>query len=171
MATEKVPKVGDTISEVKLALNTPDNLVSIRELSKGKRFVLCGVPGAFTPTCHKTHLPGYVADFDKFKALGVDQMAFLSVNDVFVMNAWGESLHAGGKVLMLADVLGEFTASLGEDMLFYAAVLGQAKRARRFSMIIDDGVIKVFNLEPVGQTECSLAPNLLKQLAALGPRA
>merc|ERR1711928_318997 len=138
--------VGDKIPSVDLFEDSPANKVNTSELTAGKKTVIFGVPGAFTPGCSKTHLPGYVADFDKLKAKGVDEVVCISVNDPFVMAAWGKDQNASGKVRMLADTAGAFTKALDLEMDL-SAVLGTV-RCKRFSMVVEDGVVKVLNVEP-----------------------
>ena len=123
--------------------------VSSAELFGGKKVVLFGVPGAFTPTCSKKHLPGYVKEADALKAKGVDLIACMSVNDAFVMDAWGAASGAAGKVLMLADGNGDVTRQIGLESDFSKHGMGQ--RARRFSMILQDGVVKELNVEAPGE--------------------
>ena len=123
-----------------------------------------GVPGAFTPGCSKTHLPGYVADAAKYKSKGVDEILCVSVNDPFVMAAWGEAQGAAGKVRMLADTNAELAKALGLDVEL--GVLG-GTRCKRFSALVDHGVIKALNVEPESGTglTCSLSGALLPALA------
>ncbi|XP_077997087.1 peroxiredoxin-5, mitochondrial-like [Glandiceps talaboti] len=156
-------KVGDKLPSVVLQEGTPGTTVNIAELFAGKKGVIFAVPGAFTPGCSKTHLPGYVADHDKLKAKGVDVVACVSVNDVFVMDAWGDAHNAKDKVRMLADFKGDFTKAVDME-LDAAAILGNV-RSKRYSLVIDDGVVKHVNLEPDGTgLTCSLANAVLEQL-------
>ncbi|KAM8812802.1 peroxiredoxin-5, mitochondrial [Rhynchonycteris naso] len=158
-------KVGDAIPSVVVFEGQPGNKVNLAELFKGKKGVLFGVPGAFTPGCSKTHLPGYVEQAGALKAKGVQVVACLSVNDVFVTEEWGRAHKAEGKVRLLADPTGAFgkeTDLLLDDSL--VSLFGN-RRLKRFSMVIDDGVVKSLNVEPDGTgLTCSLAPNLLSQL-------
>jgi len=155
-------KVGDRIpSGLSLYENNPGNKVSVDELIKGKRVAIFGVPGAFTPGCSKTHLPGFVADAEKIKSKGISEIVCIAVNDPFVMAAWGEAHQAGGKVRMLADTTAEFSKALGVD-LDLTAKLGSV-RCKRFSLIADDGVITQLNVEPENEPTgltCSLASAL-----------
>jgi len=156
-------KVGDKLPSVKLFANTPANVVNLSEYATGKNLVLFGVPGAFTPGCSKTHLPGYVTDYDKYKQKGVDEIVCLSVNDPFVMEAWGKAHNVESKVTMLADTHGELARELGL-VLDCEAALGN-KRMQRFSMYCVNGEVKVLNLEPNGSgLTCSLSNNLLNQI-------
>ncbi|KAF6334010.1 peroxiredoxin 5 [Rhinolophus ferrumequinum] len=143
----------------------PGNKVNLAELFKGKKGVLFGVPGAFTPGCSKTHLPGFVEQAGALKAKGAQVVACLSVNDVFVTEEWGKAHNAEGKVRLLADPTGAFgkeTDMLLDDSL--VSLFGN-RRLKRFSMVIDDGVVKSLNVEPDGTgLTCSLAPNILSQL-------
>lgn len=132
-----------------------------KAFAKG-RHVLFAVPGAFTPGCSRTHLPGYIADHDALVAKGVDSINCVAVNDAFVMAAWGEAHGAGGKVRMLADADASFTRALGLDV--DAAVLG-GTRSKRYAMVIEDGKVTHLQVEPDGfGLSCSLAPSLLEQL-------
>ena len=137
--------------------------VSSDELFKGKTVVLFGVPGAFTPTCHKTHLPSFVQNQASLKAKGVDTVACLAVNDVFVMDAWGKSTGSDGKILMLADGNATYTKALGLDL--DASGFGMGTRSQRFAMIVKDGVVKKLNVEPsAGQCTISGGQNILESL-------
>jgi 2-Cys peroxiredoxin 5 len=137
--------------------------VDFSQLCAGKKVVVFGVPGAFTPGCSKTHLPGYVSAAGAIKAKGVAEIVCLSVNDPFVMAAWGSAQGADGKVRMLADTNGELTAALGLGIDLSKA-LGSV-RTKRFSAVIDDGVVTALNVEPDGTgLTCSLADPILKSL-------
>ncbi|KXZ53203.1 hypothetical protein GPECTOR_7g1096 [Gonium pectorale] len=133
--------------------------VSVEELTRGKKVVLFAVPGAFTPTCSLKHVPGFVDKADEFKTKGVDTIACVSVNDAFVMAAWGKDLKAGDKVLMLADGNGAFTKSLGVELDLVDKGLGL--RSRRYSMYVEDGVVKLLNLEEGGAFTVSSAEDML----------
>jgi len=151
--------VGDKVPSVTLFENNPGNKVSLEEVCAGKKVVIFGVPGAFTPGCSKTHLPGFVSAADDIKSKGVDEIVCVSVNDPFVMEAWGQAHNATGKVRMLADTTAELTKALGLD-LDLTAVLGGV-RSKRFSMIVDDGKISKLNVEPDGTgLSCSTAEKL-----------
>merc|ERR1712038_1014857 len=153
-------KVGDAIPSVDLFEGTPGNKVNLAEECKSGKHVIMGVPGAFTPTCSKTHLPGYVAKAEELKSQGVGQIFCVSVNDPFVMAAWGENQGAEGKVRMLADTCGEFTKAMEVD-LDVTAVLGNV-RCKRFSIMVEDGKATKVNIEPDGSgATCSLADNIL----------
>ena len=126
------------------------------------KHILFGVPGAFTPGCSKTHLPGYVADHEAFAAKGVDSLNCIAVNDAFVMAAWGEAHSADGKVRMLADPAADYTKALGLEV--DAKVLG-GLRSKRYAMLIEDGVVKALQVEPDGfGLSCSLSNALLDQI-------
>ncbi|PNW88105.1 hypothetical protein CHLRE_01g014350v5 [Chlamydomonas reinhardtii] len=136
--------------------------VTTDELCKGKKVVLFAVPGAFTPTCSLKHVPGFVDKADEFKTKGVDTIACVSVNDAFVMAAWGKDLKAGDKVLMLADGNGQFTKALGVELDLVDKGLGL--RSRRYSMYVEDGVVKVLHLEEGGAFTVSSAEDMLGSL-------
>jgi peroxiredoxin len=132
------------------------------EVFKGKRVVLFSVPGAFTPTCSNKHLPGYLEKYEEFKQKGVDTIACLAVNDAFVMDAWAKAKGAEGKVLMLADGNGAFTRKLGLEM--DASKYGMGTRGKRFSAIVEDGVVKELNVEAPGEFKVSSADATVCQL-------
>ncbi len=157
-------QVGDRIPDGKLMHMTADGPAPIttEELFSGKKVVLFAVPGAYTPTCSARHLPGFVQNADAIKAKGVDVIACLSVNDAFVMDAWGKDQNVGDKVLMLADGNGEFARALGLD--FDASGFGMGVRAQRFAMIVEDGVVTALNVEAPGAFEVSSAEAILQQL-------
>jgi peroxiredoxin len=129
--------------------------VTTQEVFAGKNVVLFAVPGAFTPTCSRQHLPGYVANAEAIKAKGIDTIACLAVNDAFVMDAWGKAQHVGDKVLMLADGNADFTRKLGLEL--DATKSGMGIRSRRFSMVVEDGVVKELNVESPGEFKVSSA--------------
>ncbi|MGH8133924.1 MAG: peroxiredoxin [Steroidobacteraceae bacterium] len=136
--------------------------VSTDELFKGKRVVLFSVPGAFTPTCDAKHLPGFVQLADQILAKGVDTIACMAVNDVFVMNAWGKASSVGDKILMLADGNGEYARALG--LTLDASKFGMGQRGQRFALIVRDGVATHVDVEAPGQFKVSAAEHILGQL-------
>jgi len=136
--------------------------VAAQHLFSGKKVVLFSVPGAFTPTCSAKHLPGYVDNAAALKAKGVDTIACMAVNDVFVMSAWGKASNVGDNVLMLADGNGEYARSLGLEL--DASGFGMGKRGQRFSLIVDDGTVTHVNVEPPGGFGVSAAETALEQL-------
>ena len=138
------------------------NLFSVKDLIAGKRIVIFGLPGAFTPTCSAKHVPGYVAGHDALLAKGVDEIWCLSVNDAFVMGAWGRDQNATGKIRMMADGSAEYTRKLGLELDLTARGMGM--RCQRFSMLVDNGVVKALNIEAPGQFEVSDAATMLRQL-------
>ncbi|CAH2077184.1 unnamed protein product, partial [Iphiclides podalirius] len=151
-------QVGDTLPSVDLFEDSPANKVNIAELVSGKKVVLFAVPGAFTPGCSKTHLPGYVQNADKMKADGVGEVVCVSVNDPYVMAAWGAQHNTKGKVRMLADPNGNFIKAL--DLGTNLPPLG-GFRSKRFSMVINDGKVQELNVEPDGTgLSCSLADKI-----------
>ncbi len=156
-------KVGDKIPSVTLkhmdASGAKD--ITTDELFKGKKVLLFAVPGAFTPTCSAQHLPGYIQNAEQIKAKGVDTIACISVNDFFVMDAWGKSQKADD-ILMLADGLGEFTKAVGVELDLAAKGLGM--RSRRYAMVVENGVVKELELEEGGNLEVSTAEKLLAKL-------
>jgi len=157
-------QVGDRIPAGNFTTMTADGpaKLSTEELLAGKTVVLVSVPGAFTPTCSARHLPGFVDHIDAIKAKGVDTVAFMAVNDVFVMNAWGKAQHADGKITMLADGNGEVTSSLGLEM--DASAWGMGKRGQRFALVVKDGVVTQVNVETGGEFRVSAADYVLGQL-------
>src|SRR5260221_8418260 len=156
--------VGDRIPEATLNHMTASGPTPITtaELFAGKKVVLFSVPGAFTPTCSNKHLPGYLAEADTMRKKGVDTIACLAVNDVFVMDAWGKAKGADGKILMLADGNAELTKKLGLEM--DASKYGMGQRSKRFSMIVVDGVVKELNVEAPGEFNVSSAEATACQL-------
>jgi len=138
------------------------NAFQVADLVKGRKIALFAVPGAFTPTCSAKHLPSYVEQCDALQAKGVDEIWCVSVNDAFVMGAWGRDQHAQGKVRMMADGSAAWTRALGLDMDLNAR--GMGVRSQRYSALIDDGVVKILNVEQPGKYEVSDAGTLLKQL-------
>lgn len=156
-------KVGDKLPSIELTEETPANKVNLQEALANKKAVIFAVPGAFTPGCSMTHLPGYVEKIDSIKGKGVDEVICISVNDAFVMDAWGKAHGAGGKIRMLADAGGAFTKALDMEKDL-SGPLGNI-RSKRYSMLVENGVVKVVNEEPDGTgLTCSLAPEILKSL-------
>jgi peroxiredoxin len=136
--------------------------VSVAAASRGKRIVIFGLPGAYTPTCSAQHVPGYVAHLDALKAKGVDEVWCVSVNDGYVMAAWGRDEKAIGKVRMLGDGNGELARKLGLERDLGGS--GMGLRMRRFSLLVDDGVVKAVNVEAPGKFQVSSAEAMLAQL-------
>ncbi len=156
--------VGDRIPSVNVTRMGKDGPepVSTDDLFGGKKVVMFAVPGAFTPTCSAKHLPGFVEKADEIRGKGVDTVACLSVNDVFVMDAWGKSQNAGGKVAMLADGSAELTKAL--DAVLDLTGRGLGVRSLRYSLVVDDGVVTQANIEDGGGFEVSGADTILDQL-------
>ncbi len=136
--------------------------VSTDELFAGKKVVLVSVPGAFTPTCSMNHLPGFVDHAKEIRKLGVDTIACMAVNDVFVMDAWGKDRKVGDKVVMLADGNGEYTRKIGLEM--DGSKFGLGQRGQRFAIVVDDGVATHVAVEPPGKFEVSKAESVLEVL-------
>jgi peroxiredoxin len=157
-------KVGDKIPSATLNHRTADGIQKITtdELFKGKTVVLFGLPGAFTPTCSAKHLPGFVQNAATIKGKGVDTIACLSVNDAFVMDAWGKDQKVGDHVLMLADGNADFSKAVGLTM--DGTGYGMGLRACRYAMVVKDGVVKTLNVEAPGAFEVSSAESILKTL-------
>ena len=157
-------KVGDRVPSASLKHMTADGMQTITtdQLFKGKKVVLFALPGAFTPTCSAKHLPGFVQNADQIKAKGVDTIACLSVNDAFVMNAWGKDQKVGDKVMMLADGNADFSKAVGLTM--DGTGYGMGTRAQRYAMVVQDGVVKALNVEAPGAFEVSSAESILKAL-------
>ncbi|XP_023650857.2 peroxiredoxin-5, mitochondrial-like isoform X1 [Paramormyrops kingsleyae] len=171
-------KVGQRLPAVEVQEDDPGKKVAMDKLFKGKKGVLFAVPGAFTPGCSKfrppslgpprqTHLPGFVQQAEQLRSKGVQELACISVNDAFVMSAWGEEHGAGGKVRMLADPTGAFAKAV--DLLLDGDQIVQAlgnKRSKRYAMLVEDGVVKKIHVEPDGTgLTCTLAANVLSDLA------
>jgi peroxiredoxin len=167
-------KVGDTLPAGTLkefvevegnGCSIGPNDFDIAKSTAGKTIALFGLPGAYTPTCSAKHVPGYVEKYDALKAVGVDEIWCVSVNDAFVMGAWGRDQHAGGKVRMMADGSADFAKATGLTLDLTAR--GMGLRSNRYSMLVKDGVVKALNIEGPGKFEVSDADTLLKQAQAL----
>ena len=158
-------KVGDKLPNATFRLVTDDGArpVTTQEFFAGKKVVLFGLPGAFTPTCHKNHLPGFLENEAAFKAKGVAEIAMTSVNDQYVLAAWSRNTGSDGHIAFLSDGAAEFAKAAGLD--FDASAGGLGVRSRRYSMLIDDGVVKLLNIEESpGKADLSGATHLLEQL-------
>jgi peroxiredoxin len=157
-------KEGDKIPDVKLTemVDGKPSPVSLAELSKGKRVVVFAVPGAFTPTCSMKHLPGFVEHNAEIRKKGCDEVVCISVNDAFVMDAWGKNQNATGKVRMLADGNGEFTKAVGLGM--DASGFGMGQRSQRYAMILRDGKVEALLPEPGPGLNASSAESILSRL-------
>ena len=156
--------VGDKIPSSTLTTMTADGPgpVSTDEFFAGKKVVLFAVPGAFTPTCSAKHLPGFIEQADEILAKGVDAIACMSVNDVFVMHAWGKDAGVEDKVVMLADGNGDFTKQLGLEL--DGRGFGMGVRSQRFAVIVEDGTVTELNIEEPGAFQVSSANHILSQL-------
>ncbi|CAM6066326.1 unnamed protein product [Sphagnum tenellum] len=163
--------VGEKLPEAELAfLDEEENVhtVKVSELSRGKKLVLFAVPGAFTPTCSQKHLPGFVEKAQELRDAGVDTIACVSVNDVFVMKAWGQSVGVtADKVLLFADGLGKFTKALGATLDLTDKPFGLGIRSRRYALLAEDGVVKSLNMEEGGAFTVSGPQEILKALKAV----
>ncbi len=158
-------KVGDKVPSATLRTMGPEGpkAVTTEELfAPGKKIVVFALPGAFTPTCSAKHVPGFVAEADKFKAKGVDAIACISVNDAFVMGAWGKDQKSGDKVMMLGDGAAEFTNAMGLAMDLTKN--GMGVRSQRYAMVVKDGLVDQLFVEKPGAFEVSSAENVLKHL-------
>lgn len=162
-------KIGDSLPDATLSESTefgdacplPPQKHSAAALAKGKKIVIFGLPGAYTPTCSAKHVPGYIHNLDALKAKGVDEVWCVAVNDGFVMAAWGKDQGGIGKVRFLGDGSAELTRKLGLD----TDIPGMGVRLKRCSLLVDDGVVKQVNVEEPGKFEVSDAETMLKQLS------
>jgi peroxiredoxin len=158
-------KVGDKLPNATFRVMTAEGPKprTTDEVFKGKKVALFGVPGAFTPTCSNLHMPSFLNNLDAFKGKGVDTVAVTAVNDVFVMEAWKKASGADGKIDFLADGNGEFAK--GIDMAFDGSGAGLGTRVKRFSMLVDDGVVKAVNIEDApGKCDLTSGQALLQQI-------
>jgi len=157
-------QVGDRLPSATLTTMTAEGPkpLTTSELCEGKKVVLFAVPGAFTPTCSVQHLPGYVENAQSFKDKGVDTVACVSVNDPFVMGAWGKDREVGENLMMLSDGNGDFTAAIGLEM--DGSGFGLGTRSQRYAMIIDDGVVSTLNVESGPGLDVSSAETILSEL-------
>ncbi|XP_027351956.1 peroxiredoxin-2E, chloroplastic [Abrus precatorius] len=159
--------VGDKLPEATFSYLDSDGEVkttTVSELTKGKKAVLFAVPGAFTPTCSQKHVPGFVEKSGELRAKGVDTIACVSVNDAFVMKAWKEHLKVNDEVLLLSDGNGTFTRAIGCELDLSDKPVGLGVRSRRYALLAEDGVVKLFNLEEGGAFTFSSADDILKVL-------
>ncbi|MEW5879137.1 MAG: peroxiredoxin [Pseudomonadota bacterium] len=164
-------KVGDRLPDGQLqeyievetaGCSVGPNTFNVADLVKGKKIVIFGLPGAYTPTCSAKHVPGYLRHYDALKSKGVDEIWCMAVNDAFVMGAWGRDQKVGGKIRMMADGSAAYTKKLGLELDLTAR--GMGVRCQRFSMLVEDGVVKSLNIEAPGKFEVSDAETMLKQL-------
>ncbi|MFS8004330.1 putative thioredoxin-dependent peroxiredoxin [Helianthus anomalus] len=159
--------VGEKLPEATLSYFDSEGelqTATISDLTKSKKTILFAVPGAFTPTCSQKHLPGFVEKAEELKAKGVNTIACVSVNDAFVMKAWKADLNVGDNVLLLSDGNGDFTKAIGCEMDLSDNPIGLGVRSRRYAMLVEDGVVKVLNLEEGGAFTASSAEDMLAVL-------
>lgn len=163
-------KVGDKLPAGKLqefievegnGCSLGPNTFEVEASTAGKKIAIFGLPGAYTPTCSAKHVPGYVEKYDELKKAGIDEIWCVSVNDAFVMGAWGRDQHSGGKVRMMADGSADFTKATGLTLDLTAR--GMGLRSNRYSMLVVDGVVKTLNIEGPGKFEVSDAATMLGQ--------
>jgi peroxiredoxin len=164
-------KVGDKLPPGKLSeyievetagCTLGPNEFQVEDLTRGKKVAIFGLPGAFTPTCSAKHVPSYVAQLGALKAKGIDEVICMSVNDPFVMGAWARDQKSVGKIRMMGDGSAAYTKALGLE--FDLTARGMGVRCQRFSMVVDNGVVKALNIEAPGKYEVSDAETMLKQL-------
>jgi peroxiredoxin len=164
-------KVGDGLPDAKFMTLTDDGPkpITTAEIFKGKKVALFAVPGAFTPTCHLQHMPGFVSRADDLKAKGVDTIACTAVNDVFVMDEWAKATGSKGRIVMLTDDNAAFAKAIGLDIDLTGAGIGLGVRSKRYAMLVDDGVVKVLNVDESppahdkssADTMCALIDNVI----------
>ena len=164
-------KVGDKLPAGKLTeyvevetagCSVGPNTLNVDDLTRGKKVAIFGLPGAFTPTCSARHVPGFIDNAEKLAAAGIDEIWCVSVNDAFVMSAWGRDLQASGKVKMIADGSARFTRALGLDQDL--SERGMGIRSQRYAMVVDNSVVKTLNVEAPGKFEVSNAESVLATL-------
>ena len=162
---EKLPDATlfEFVEDARAGCTLGPNSFDVREQTAGKRVVIFGLPGAFTPTCSAKHVPGFIEHAEKFAAAGIDEIWCVSVNDAFVMSAWGRDLQTSGKVKMIADGSARFTRALGLEQDL--SERGMGIRSQRYAMVVDNSVVKTLNVEAPGKFEVSSAESML---AALG---
>lgn len=161
---ERIPdaSLGEFIEIATDTCPTGPTMHDVAELARGKKIAVFAVPGAFTPTCSEQHLPGYLELHDELKEKGIDEIWCVSVNDAFVMGAWGRDQNVQGRIRMLADGSGQWTHAMGLELDLTGRGLG--RRSQRYSAIIDDGVVRQLNVEQAGKLDVSSASHLLTQL-------
>lgn len=162
-------EIGDRIPQATFKRFSTDGMqdISTSEIFDGKRVVLFAVPGAFTPTCNDTHLPGFLIKGDEIRAKGIDTIACVAVNDAFVMSAWGKASNVGDHILMLADGNGDFARAM--DLELDASGFGLGTRSRRYAAIVDDGVLRYLGVETGPEVGVSSADAVLEALADESP--
>lgn len=159
--------MGDKLPEATFSyIDKEDNLltITVSDLTRGKKVVLLAVPGAFTPTCSQKHLPGFVQRADELKSKGIDTIACISVNDAFVMKAWGDNLNVDDNVLLLADGNGYFTKAMGVALDLSDKPSGLGVRSKRYALVAEDGIVKILKLEEGGAFTVSGADEILESL-------
>ena len=164
-AGDKLPsgELSEFIEEETAGCTIGPNKFKVDEITRGKKVVIFGLPGAFTPTCSAKHVPSYLHNLDRLKAKGVSDVICMAVNDAFVMGAWARDQHTAGKIRMMGDGSADYTKALGLELDLSARGLGL--RCQRFSMLVDNGVVKLLNIEAPGKYEVSDAETMLRQLS------
>lgn len=153
-------KVGDKLPDAKFKVMSASGPADVTadQVFAGKKVAVFGIPGAYTPTCHKQHMPGFVARFDELKGKGIDTVACIAVNDVWVLDHWSSEVNPGGKILVLSDGSAAFAKAAGLDI--DASAFGLGIRSKRYSMLVDDGVVKALNVEAPPEHDASSAETL-----------
>ena len=161
---DKLPagELSEYIEEETPGCTIGPNNFKVDDLTRGKKVVIFGLPGAFTPTCSAKHVPSYVQNIERLKAKGISEVICMAVNDAFVMGAWARDQKTAGKIRMMGDGSATYTKALGLELDLTARDMGV--RAQRFSMLVDNGVVKALNVENAGKYEVSDAETMLKQL-------
>ena len=163
-AGEKLPagELSEYIEVETAGCTIGPNNFKVDDLTRGKKVVIFGLPGAFTPTCSAKHVPSYLQNLERLKAKGVSELICMAVNDAFVMGAWARDQHSAGKIRMMGDGSANYTKALGLE--FDLSARGLGLRCQRFSMLVDNGTVKLLNIEAPGKYEVSDAETMLRQM-------